>query len=71
MYLIIAVMLIIAFLQIPELYKEKKYRELGAFLVMWVISGAYALVVDLDIPLVSPFELIVSMTEQFYRYFSF
>lgn len=51
-------MFIIAFWQVPRLLKLKQYRELVFFLGMWIIAGVYALLVVMDFPLISPFEII-------------
>ena len=71
MYGVIAVMLAIAIFHVPDLYKNNNYRQLAAFLVFWIISGVYAIVVVRDISLISPFDLIISISKQFYKYLGY
>lgn len=61
MWGVVILMLIIAFFELPSLLKERKYRELTAFLVLWLIAGTYAGLVVLELPLVSPFVLITEI----------
>jgi hypothetical protein len=66
MYLVMILMLIIVVYQIPQLYQQKSYKEMAVFMGLWLISEVYALIVALDISLISPFELITIVIEQFY-----
>ena len=56
---LIAIMLGIALLQIPSLIKDEKYKELLAFLGLWLMATVYALLAVLEAPfLINPFEVI-------------
>jgi hypothetical protein len=44
-------MVSIAFFQVPGLLREKRYRELLGFTLMWVVAGGYAAAVAANIPL--------------------
>lgn len=61
MWGVVILMLIIAFFEVPSLLKERKYRELTAFFVLWLIAGTYAALVVLDLPLINPFVLITEI----------
>lgn len=57
------VMLLIAVFQVPVLVKKEEYRELFMFTGIWLIAGIYASLVVLDIPFISPFQLITKIVE--------
>ncbi len=60
MILLILILLLVAGWQLPLLYNQKKYREMVAFIVLWLVSGIYGGIVVMDIPLISPFEIITN-----------
>lgn len=63
MLLLIFVLLIIAGWQIPKMIQGRYYKELIVFLVIWLIAGSYGFIVLNNIPLVSPFKIIVKTVE--------
>lgn len=66
MFVLIIIMVIIAAYQIPVLLRRKDlgYRELIAFLILWFISGLYAILVIMEVPVVSPFTLITKIVSK-------
>ncbi|MCK8817891.1 hypothetical protein MWH28_11000 [Natroniella sulfidigena] len=60
---LLAIMLTIAFLQVSDLIQKGYYKDLFAFLGLWLMATVYASVVVLEIPLVSPFVLLTEIIE--------
>lgn len=46
-----AVMFIIFLIEVPALFRNKKYRELLYFIFLWVLAFVYAPLVALRVPL--------------------
>ena len=59
MWGVIMLMLSIGLFQVPSLLRGKKYRELAAFFMLWLIAGTYAYLVVIEVSPVSPFMLII------------
>lgn len=51
-------MVIMAALQAPMLFKDKQWKELITFGVMWVLALGYATLVVTGVRILSPFDLI-------------
>jgi hypothetical protein len=48
---VIAIMLVVFFLEAPTLFRKKMYRELLSFGMLWVLAFVYASLVALKAPL--------------------
>lgn len=58
MVYIILTMIIIALVQVPALVREKQWWTLAVFIFLWLTAGSYAAVVALNLPLVSPNDIL-------------
>ena len=59
MYLVWLIILIIAVITVPSLFKEREFRDLAVFGVLWVISTLYASFIALGAHVPKPTDLIV------------
>lgn len=55
---VVAIMLIIYFIEVPALFRDKMYRELLCFGLLWVLAFVYASLVALDVPLPTVVEVL-------------
>lgn len=51
MFYVMLIMAAIAFFQVPRLLREKRYRELLGFSLLWFVAGAYATMVAANVSL--------------------
>lgn len=58
---VLAIMALILAIQLPLLLKEKQWGELAAFLTLWLVATVYASLVALNIPILNPTEILISM----------
>ena len=58
---VLAIMALILAIQLPLLLKEKQWGELAAFLPLWLVATVYASLVALNIPILNPTEILISM----------
>jgi hypothetical protein len=54
-------MLSIAIYQVPRLLRSRQWRELAVFGLLWLISGAYAFMVAMRVPLPTLVEVVTSI----------
>ncbi len=59
MFFLIMIMVLIALFQVPALVRHGYWGELAAFSLLWIISGAYATLVVLNVPLIAPTDLLI------------
>ena len=58
---VLAIMALILAIQLPLLLKEKQWGELAAFLTLWLVATVYASLVALNIPILNPTEILISV----------
>lgn len=58
---VIAVMLIVFFVEAPVLFRNKMYRDLLYFSFLWAVALVYASLVVLDVPLPTVVEALESL----------
>lgn len=51
MFWVIIIMATIAIYQVPELLRQKQWRGLAAFILVWFAAGTYALLAAMRFPL--------------------
>lgn len=56
--LLILAFLVIFLLEAPRLLAAKMWKELGVFLLLWIVSCGFALAVFLDVPLPNPADFL-------------
>ncbi len=55
---IILIMAVIAIYQVPGLLRERQWRELAAFALVWLVAGAYAFLTAIRFPLPTVVEAV-------------
>ncbi len=58
MIMVVLIMLLIAFLQVPVLLRQKQRKELLSFSALWIVAAVYSLLVTLNVPLPTLLEVI-------------
>jgi len=56
---VVLIMISIAIYQVPDLLRQKKWRELAAFALLWLTAGIYAFLAVIRYPLPSVIEALV------------
>lgn len=57
------IMIAIAVYQVPGLLRQKQWRELAAFALMWLVAGVYALLTAMRFPLPTLVEALTFIYE--------
>ncbi|NLG86083.1 MAG: hypothetical protein GX489_02505 [Firmicutes bacterium] len=60
---VLAIMAVILAIQLPLLIKEKQWRELAAFLTLWLVATVYASLVALNV-IPNSIEILISVLDQ-------
>lgn len=55
---VILIMISIAIYQVPGLLRQKKWRELAVFALVWLVAGIYAFLAVMRYPLPSVIEML-------------
>lgn len=58
-----AIMIVIALIQLPLTMRRRRWRELVAFGVIWLFATVYGALVIADVPVPKPTELITTFFE--------
>lgn len=67
LFLILAIMLLMAALQAPPLVRQKQWPELAGFGVMWIAATVYAALITTGVNIPNPTELLRPLLQSFYR----
>ena len=57
------IMIVIAVLEVPRMLANRQYRMLIVFAGLWIISGTYASLVIMRVPLLSPIDILLEAAE--------
>ena len=60
-----SIMILMAWWQIPRLTKRNQKKDIIVFLGIWLSAGIYGSLVISEITLISPFDLIIIMIENY------
>lgn len=60
---VLAIMAVILAIQLPLLIQEKQWRELAAFLTLWLVATVYASLVALNV-IPNSIEILISVLDQ-------
>lgn len=60
---VVLVMLSIAIYQVPRLLRQKQWRELAAFGLVWLAAGIYAFMTAMELPLPTIVEIVTFIYE--------
>lgn len=63
LYWVVVVMISIAIYQVPRLLRQKQWRELLAFGMVWLIAGVYAFLAAMEFPMPTLIEIVTLIYE--------
>jgi hypothetical protein len=63
MIVFILIMIVMALITLPPLIKDKKWGEVAVFTGLWILATIYSLILILEIPIISPGDIIFALFE--------